>query len=293
LTGEAAHSACDVSVTFLTRNGGATLKRALQSVRNQETDRRVEIVALDSGSTDATLQNLESANARVESIAPEAFDFGTTRDRVFGMARAPIIVALSQDAVPADDTWLESLLAPLEQTGAVVSCGKSIPDPHRWFNPFAWERNGYFYFTREMRAFRERFGRGLSFSNAALRRDVWESLRIDPQPVGEDYQFQTKLHAAGLTIAFAPDAQVYHHHNYSLPKLAERCRNEGLGLRTLGCGYSEWDLAADMFSPHKFVQWAREVRHRRIQSWAEALFPVIRPAAVYAGSRFGRRAVWK
>jgi len=292
VTGETDTTAFDISVTFLTRNGGATLKRALQAVRDQETDRRVEIVVVDSGSTDRTLENLAAYNARTIAIDPESFNFGTARDRAFDLSNAPIVVTLSQDAVPADDTWLESMIAPIVESDAAVSCGKSIPDPHRGFHPFAWERNGYFYFTREMRKFANRFGRGLSFSNAAVRRDVWQSLRIDAQPVGEDYQFQTKLHAAKHSIAFAPEAQVYHHHNYTTRSLVERCRNEGLGLRLLECPYTEWDLARDLASPRKYVQWAREVRHRRIQSFAEATFPVVRPLAVYAGSRFGRRAVW-
>ncbi len=290
MTGETNSAAFDVSVTFLTRNGGATLKRALKSVRDQATDRRIEIVAVDSGSSDATLENLAAYEARVVPIDPDTFNFGTARDRALEESHAPIVVTLSQDAVPADDTWLEALLEPLMD--AAVSCGRSIPDPHRGFRPFAWERNGYFYFTREMRKFAHRFGRGLSFSNAAIRRDVWKTLRIDPQPVGEDYQFQTKLQANNHKIAFAPDAQVYHHHNYDLTRLAQRCRNEGLGLRLLGCPYTEWDLAHDLASPRKFVQLAREMRHGRIHSFSETAFPVLRPLAVYAGSRFGRRAVW-
>lgn len=292
MTGEVENAAFDVSVTLLTRNGGTTLKRALQAVRDQATARRIEIVAIDSESTDGTAACLEAFDVRAESIPAESFNFGAARDRVFELASSPIVVTLSQDAIPADDTWLEALLAPLEQEDAVVSCGRSIPDPHRGFHPFAWERNGYFCFTREMHKFRERFGRGLSFSNAAVRRDAWTSLRIDPQPVGEDYQFQAKLHSDRQTIVFAPDAQVYHHHNYDLAGLAQRCRNEGLGLRELGFPYTEWDLVRDLASPRKYLQWAREVRHRRIHSVAEAVFPVVRPLAVYVGSRFGRRAVW-
>ncbi len=291
MTGDGNNTAFDVSVTFLTRNGGATLKRALKAVRDQITDRRVEIVAVDSGSTDMTLENLAAFDARVVPIESHAFNFGTARDLAFEKSHSPIIVTLSQDAVPADDTWLETLLNPMLESA--VSCGKSIPDPHRGFHPFAWERNGHFYFTREMRKFAQRFGRGLSFANAAVRRDVWETLRIDPQPVGEDYQFQTKLQAKGYTIAFAPDAPVYHPHTYDLVRLAQRCRNEGLGLRMLGCPYNELDLVRDLASPGKYAQWAREVRHGRIRSVSETVFPVLRPLAVYAGSRFGRRAIWR
>lgn len=283
-----ARAVCDLSIALLTRNAGDLLGRLLESVRSQETDLSVEILAIDSGSTDGTVAILESHRARVTHLPPEEFDFGRTRDLAYQLARGEIVVNLSQDAIPAHPQWLENLVRPLTDPEVAVSCGASVPDTERAQAQFPWERNGYFYFTREIRKFVRAYGRGVSFSNSAVRRSVWERLRFDPQPLGEDFQFQKKVHAAGLKIAFPDGAEVLHHHDYDLRRLYGRCRNEGLALRMMGCGYSEWDLVRDLGSARKYVQWLRELKRGSLRSAAAIGFPVVRPFAVYMGSRFGK-----
>lgn len=282
-------AAVDVSVTLLTYNAGPLLARALRAVRNQDTRRSVEIVAVDSGSTDGTLAVLAQHDAHVTEIPLREFDFGRTRDLVFEESSGRAVVCLSQDAVPAHDQWLERLVAPLDGPEFAASCGRSAPDPERGFAQFPWERNGLFYFTREMRAFAGKYGRGLSNSNSAIRRDVWERLRFGAQPIGEDFRFQTKLHAAGLGIAFPDGAEVLHHHTYTLRTLYKRCRNEGLGLRTLDCAYGEADLLRDLARLPVWRAWVRELARGGLRTPAALAFPVVRPCAVYAGSRFARR----
>ncbi len=280
---------CDVTIAVLTKNAAPWLERQLQAVQGQQTNRKVEFLAVDSGSTDNTLALLAEHGARVVSIPADAFDFGLTRDLAFEKARGPIVVSLSQDAIPAHEHWLENLLKPFENAEVVASCGRSIPDPYREESQFPWERNGYFYFTREIRKFTARYGRGLSNANSAIRRTVWDQLRFGAQSIGEDFRFQIKLHEQGLSIAFPEDAPVWHHHNYTLRALFIRCRNEGLGLREMGCPYSEFDLLSDLLSPRKYAAWLRDLLRGRLTSLAAVGFPLMRPAAVYLGSRFGRR----
>lgn len=279
----------DVTIAWLTRDAGPLLERALDAVAAQETDRTIELLAVDSGSTDGTVRRLEERAVRVIRIDPDAFDFGTTRDRAFEEARGTVVVSLSQDAIPAHARWLENLLAPLDEDMVAASCGRSLPDPDRPERQFPWESNGFFYFTAEMRRFRESYGRGLSNANSAVRRAVWEQLRFGPQIIGEDFCFQTKLHASGYRVAFPEDAPVLHHHSYGVGSLWRRCRSEGLGLRALGCAYKEIDLVKDLLSPRKYVVWGRDLLHGRLTTPASLLFPVLRPCAVYTGSRFGRR----
>jgi len=287
-------SRLDVTIAILTWNGGAVLPRVLEAVFSQETGLAYEVLAVDSGSTDGTLEVLGRFRVRVVEVARGEFNFGLTRDLAYRESTGRFVINLSQDAVPARPDWLEKLVGPLvEDSEASASCGTSIPDAERDFAQFAWERNGYFYFTREMRKFAAKYGKGLSFSNSAVRRSVWERLRFDPQPTGEDFQLQKKLHGCGGRIVFPQDAPVLHHHAYSLGGLYRRCRNEGLALRILGCPYNELDLAADLAGLRKYVQLLREVRRGSVRTGAELAFPVLRPLAVYAGSRFGRRAVWR
>ena len=282
----------DISIGIPTRNAGHDFKRVLENLFAQDATKSVEIFALDSGSTDNTLETLAEFGVRIINIDPNTFDWGRLREKLFEEARGTIVVNLSQDAIPAETTWLDNLVRPLHETDAGVSCGSSIPDPDRPFRQFQWEKNGYYYFTREMKRFAARYGRGLSFANTAVRRSVWEELRIDAQATGEDFGFQRKVHAAGVTIAFPEDAPVLHHHNYSLKGVYRRCRNEGLALREMGCTYTEADLAFDLASPKKYIQWLREVKRGTLRNTAEWLYPALRPIAVYHGSRFARRMVW-
>lgn len=282
----------DVTIVMPTRNAGRILPRILDAIARQETSRAFDVLAVDSGSTDGTLELLRERGVRVLTIPTAQFNWGLTRDFAFQHATARVIVNLSQDAVPMGSAWLENLVRPLDDPEAGASCGSSIPDPERGFPQFPWERNGYFYFTREIAKFVNRYGKGLSFANCAVPRAVWEKLRFDEQPTGEDFQFQKKLHAAGLRIAFPDNAPVLHHHNYTLRGLWRRCRNEGFALHVLDCPYNEADLVRDLVSPAKYVQWLRELKYGRLHSAADVLFPMVRPVAVYMGSRFTRSPIW-
>ncbi len=282
----------EVSIGIPVRNAMPVLPRLLDQVFAQETGKRYEVFALDSGSTDGSLECLAEYPLRIIPIPQESFDWGRLRERLFEEACAPIVVNLSQDAVPAGCDWLENLIRPLEDPEVAVSSGPSRPDPERAFRQFQWEKNGYYYFTREIRKFVKRYGKGMSFGNTAVSRKVWESLHIDPQATGEDFGFQMKIHAAGHRIAFPQDAPVLHHHNYTLKGVFRRCRNEGLALREMGCAYHEADLLLDLLSPAKYLQWLREVKRGSLESTAEWLYPVLRPVAVYTGSRFAKKMVW-
>jgi glycosyltransferase involved in cell wall biosynthesis len=292
MAAETASTAPDVTIALLTRNAGPVLPRLLDAVFGQQTRRRFEVLVVDSGSTDGTLDVLRDHPVRLLTIPESDFNWGRTRDFAYQHAPSRIVINLSQDAVPMQPTWLDHLVRPLEDPQVGASCGSSVPDPGRHFPQFPWERNGYFYFTREMTKFVARHGRGLSFANSAVPHAVWERLRFDDQPTGEDFQFHTKLHAAGLRIAFPEDAPVLHHHNYSLSGLWRRCRNEGFALRLLGCPYTELDLVRDLISMRKYVQWLREIRRGSLHTTADYLFPVLRPVAVYMGSRLTHKPIW-
>lgn len=274
-----------VTVALLTRNAGPLLDRVLEALQTQRTTREVHILAVDSASDDGTVERLNAGGAEVVPIARDEFNFGATRDLAYQHAKNPIVINLSQDAVPARDDWLETLVAPLQDPEVGVSCGASVPDPERAQAQFAWERNGYFYFTREIRTFVKRYGKGVSFANSAVPRHVWEQLRFEALPLGEDFQYQIKLRERGLKSAFPEGAQVLHHHSYDFRSAYQRCRNEGMALSLMGCPYSASDLILDLLSPGKYVQWLRELQRGSLTNMATIAFPVLRPMAVYAGSR--------
>ena len=100
-----------ISIVIPTRNGMATLPALLDAVDRQRVDASVEMIAVDSGSTDGTPGLLAARKVRVTHIQPEAFNHGTTRNQGVREARGDLVVLMVQDAVPASDTWLDALIA--------------------------------------------------------------------------------------------------------------------------------------------------------------------------------------
>ena len=92
-------------------NGGPGLQAALAAVNDQRTDRELEIVVCDSGSTDGSVAIARSCGATVIEIAPSAFSHGATRNLLMRRCAGEHVAFLTQDSVPADARWLAHLLA--------------------------------------------------------------------------------------------------------------------------------------------------------------------------------------
>lgn len=273
----------DISIVLLTRNGGRQFSECLRQVFRQEIPCSVEVVVVDSGSTDSTLDEINKYKVRLFQIKPGDFRFGLTRDYGFSQSQGRIIVTLSQDAVPCDEHWLCHLIAPLEDPGIAAVQGVEVePDSP---DVFFWERSEGFYFTRETKRWLDTHdGVGLSFVNVAIRREVWEKHPFGDVPMSEDKVFQKKLKENGSRVFLAEDARVYHGHSYTVRTLINRCENEGLGWRYAGVDYRFSDMLLDILSPAKFKTLVRAIIQGESLKASGLLFPVIRPLWLFKGN---------
>lgn len=259
------------------------MRESLQAVLAQTTDFAFEVVAVDSGSTDGTLEFLQGQPVKIHTIPPESFNFGATRDLGFSLGQGEILVTLSQDAVPAGPDWLQNLCRPFVDPGVAAVQGKERPWAGR--DVFFWSRVGLFNFTRESQRWRKAHqGVGLSFVNCAVRRSVWEANRLGPVAMSEDKVFQKRLAEQGHRIVRAPEAVVWHSHQYDRESLVKRCMNEGLGWRLVGVEYSGFDMLVDMCHPFIWLGFAYGLVTLRIRTAAELLFPWLRPYGLYKGN---------
>src|SRR5262245_26582284 len=102
-----------VSIVMPTRNGAATLPSLLDSLARQQTNFPFETIAVDSSSSDNTVELLRDRVDQLIEIPHESFDHGLTRNLGIEHARGELIVLLVQDAEPVGDSWLSALIAPL------------------------------------------------------------------------------------------------------------------------------------------------------------------------------------
>ncbi len=276
-----------ISVMLLTRNAGPEFERTLKGIRAQQIEANVEIVAVDSGSTDTTLCLLEQYADKVVQIPVQEFAFGRTRDYGFSLCSGDILTTISQDCIPVRDDWLRKLIAPLDDPAVGAVGGDSFSDPDQPL--FSWYRVHRFYFTREFENYIQRHGREaclLSFHCAAVRRSVWEEIRVGETPMSEDKLFSSKLVKRGFRIAFVQDVGLLHNHDFDFRSLAKRCLNEGMGMRYCGVPYTLMDTLKDVASPRLIRAFWREVRQGRHRKAAELFYPLTRPFCLYYGNRF-------
>ncbi len=217
-----------VSIVLPTRNGGTRLRSTLDAIRQQRFAGPVEIVGVDSGSSDGTLDLLHERADTVLRVDPREFNHGATRNLGIERSRGALVVMLVQDAVPVGDGWLEALVAPLQQdarlAGAfarqVAAPGASALTRHylsRWLAAGPEPRT--VFASREaleQSSPAERFDRCI-FDNvcSCIRREVWQTIPFRPAAIAEDMAWGRDVLIAGYGLAYTPAAVVEHSHDRS------------------------------------------------------------------------------
>ncbi|HVG59834.1 MAG TPA: glycosyltransferase [Hyalangium sp.] len=219
-----------VTVIIPVKNGGAVLRECLTAVFNQQTDFPFEVLCVDSGSKDESLEIIRSFPARLMEIDPATFGHGRTRNLAIEHSDSAFAALLTQDAVPADRSWLRELIAPMRDNEQVAGVfGRHIPHPgcipaeaymlERHFAQFGADTTlfhikpgpeGWAHYEAN-----RPFYRFFSDNNAALRRSVWARIPYRDVEFMEDQLWASDILEAGYIKAYAPRAVVRHSHNYS------------------------------------------------------------------------------
>jgi O-antigen biosynthesis protein len=238
-----------VTVAIPVLNGARYLDEVLTAVRAQRLDREVEILIVDSGSTDGSLDIARRHGAVVHEIAASEFSHGGTRNRMMAMARGDQVAFLTQDATPAHDGWLAALLEGFEQAedvAAVFGPHEARPDASHMIKSemerhFAsWGNGGGDIDVQRldrspegMAAYREFPGQltFLSDVNCAVARWAWERVPYRDVPYAEDQLLGRELIEAGYAKVFHPKARVLHSHDYPPVAFFRRYFDEFRSLR--------------------------------------------------------------
>ena len=236
-----------VSVVIPTRNGDATLVPLLDSIARQRIDIPVELVVVDSSSTDGSDALLRQRADIFVSIPETSFNHGLTRNLAIERSRGDVVVLTVQDALPESDEWLSRLIAPLRVDGRLAgSFARQVPrsdasplakrNLHRWVAASTTARIAELSGADEFNALTplQRLER-CAFDNvcACIRRSVWQSHPFRMVPIAEDLAWAKDVLLSGDRIAFVPDAVVVHSHDRTPQYEFERTRLLHAELRML------------------------------------------------------------
>lgn len=291
-----------ISVLIPVRNGGDELIRCLDAIAQQRIDEEVEVLVIDSESTDGTAARAREHGARVHEIRAAEFHHGRTRNLGAQLARGAIVVWTTHDAYPDSDDWLDLLTAPLRSGepdlagvyGRQIAHHDAHP-PERYFLDFLYgpdarlQRAGSVEeLTMETTLF--------SNANSAMPRALLlEEPFAEDILIAEDQDWSRRMLLAGKTIRYEPRAAVRHSHPYTVFTAFRRFFESGVAgsrtflaggasaqsaLRRKGAAYAKGELAwlvrsgnarwipyTCLYEGLKFAGIQLGARHERLPLW--------------------------
>ena len=221
-----------ISVLIPVKDGGSDLVRCLQAIAAQKVDDQVEVVVVDSGSSDGSAKRARELGAAVHEIPASEFVHGATRNLAARLSKGDVLVFTTQDAIPATDHWLARLVAALDGDGVVGAYGRQLPHedatpPEQFFLEFMYGASPR---TQRLRGIEELSFEQTLFSNvnSAIPRSVWEASPFrDDVTMSEDQEWSRRMLLAGHTIVYEPEAAVRHSHAYTLRGAFRRFYDSG------------------------------------------------------------------
>ena len=220
------------------KDGAYWLEKTLGGIAAQSLASQTEVIILDSGSTDSSLEIAGRFGARVEHIAPADFNHGETRNVGARLSRGKYVVMTVQDAWTEDSYWLQKLLDGFVDGEVAGVCGSQMVPIAADINPVAWSRPISEPRIRKVKlddpaTFEKLSPRqkkelcGWDDVNAMYHRETLLQYPFRKMMFGEDIQWAQDTLLRGGAIVYNHAARVFHYHqhepDYSFKRIYTEC----------------------------------------------------------------------
>ncbi|MGQ9833331.1 MAG: glycosyltransferase family 2 protein [Candidatus Villigracilaceae bacterium] len=216
------------SIVIRAYNEEAHIGRLLDGIR-QQTIKDVEVILVDSGSTDSTLAIAEAFGARLVRIPSDEFTFGRSLNLGVQTASREYVVIASAHVYPVYPDWLETLLRPFEDETVALVYGKQRAPATAKFS----EQQVYYQWYPDTSTMRQ-VSPFCNNANAAIRRSLWQLHPYDETLTGlEDVAWAKWAMEQGYAVAYAAEAEIVHIHNETPRGVYNRYRREGMAFKRI------------------------------------------------------------
>ena len=259
-----------VSIIMRSFNEGWALRETLPALQAQDY-RHWELIVIDSGSTDGSVEMIRRAAPRhFVQIQPHEYHPPRVLNHGMRLARSNYAVFINADATPQGGGWLRPLARLLFNPRVAAVYGRQVPRPDcravyacdyaRCFGP---------------QRVTDRWGHFFSMVSSGVRRDIWAQRGFNEQlHYSEDDEYTRWCRARGYHVVYEPASCVMHSHNYDTVQAARRSFGEGRALAAV------WGGRPERFNYVRTVLlgWANDVRRdlafcrrtRRLPEWPHA-----------------------
>lgn len=197
-----------VSIIIRAKNEERWIAACLKKILQQSVA-EIEVVLVDSGSTDKTIQRAKTVFPEIKIVEIKEFLPGFAINEGVRNSTGEYLVCISSHCIPERNDWLEILLSNFDSNEMLAGVyGRQIPMEFTVPNDV---RDLIITFGKDKRTqHKDPFFHN---ANSIIPRGVWEKFPFDESVTNiEDRLWAKKVLAAGFHLIYEPEASVYHHH---------------------------------------------------------------------------------
>ena len=268
-----------VSIIVRTLNEERYLQKLFAGIVTQKLapNFKVQIVLVDSGSSDRTVEIAKNYGAKIEYITKQQFTFGRSLNIGCEAADGEYLVITSGHCIPVDENWISNLIRPLTENNAEYSYGKQIGgEMSRYSECQIFAK----YFPDQDQCPQKGFF--VNNANSAITKQAWNKYKFDEELTGlEDMELAKRLVRDGGRVAYVSTAAVFHLHHESWRQVRVRFEREAIALQKIMpevqihfADFLRYFISAVLFDfshalrSKKFAQYCSEIiNYRLMQYW--------------------------
>ncbi len=220
------------SIIIRTLNEETYLQELIDSINNQNINsaEKVEIIIVDSGSTDRTLEIAKKNNLNIVYIQQENFSFGRSLNFGCNAASGEILVFISGHCIPTNNKWLQNLCSSLLSNNSVYNYGRQVGIESSHYSERQYFKK-FFPSNDKNSTFDDFF---CNNANAALKKDIWKKYKFNEHLTGlEDMFLAQQIKKDNMKVSYVHNAIVKHIHQENFKQIKNRYERESIALRSI------------------------------------------------------------
>ncbi|MBU0707863.1 glycosyltransferase [Patescibacteria group bacterium] len=219
----------DFSIVIRTYNEERHVDKLLRSIYGQKTNKNFEVIIVDSGSTDATLDIAQKYPTSILRINPNDFSFGRSLNLGIAKTQGEIVILISAHCYPPYDNWITHITEPFQDKSVALVYGKQ-----RGNHKTKYSENQIFKKMFPEQPIWKQTNPFCNNANTAIRRSFWKEVPYNEELTGlEDLDWANKMLKSGKTITYHSKATIIHVHEENPSRIYRRYQREAIALKKI------------------------------------------------------------